>query len=153
MILKCDFFTHFGSCFLKLHDVSTSHLEALVPINEPWTGIPAAPDLPPAPASWASPAKENITWPRLLDERSKPREVSRNTIQSEWKSHITNSCLFYKLQGPLVQFNTNDTGWGDQWAMLPPKTFGGFFFQLIYVATFLGCMWWLDGSSFLVQQW
>ena len=23
------------------------------PINEPWTGIPAAPDLPPAPASWA----------------------------------------------------------------------------------------------------
>ena len=29
MILKCDFFTHFGSCFLKLHDVSTSHLEAL----------------------------------------------------------------------------------------------------------------------------
>ena len=30
MILKCDFFTHFGSCFLKLHDVSTSHLEALV---------------------------------------------------------------------------------------------------------------------------
>ena len=30
MILKCDFFTQFGSCFLKLHDVSTSHLEALV---------------------------------------------------------------------------------------------------------------------------
>ena len=30
MILKCDFFTRFGSCFLKLHDVSTSHLEALV---------------------------------------------------------------------------------------------------------------------------
>ena len=30
MILKCDFSTHFGSCFLKLHDVSTSHLEALV---------------------------------------------------------------------------------------------------------------------------
>ena len=28
--LKCDFFTHFGSCFLKLHDVSISHLEALV---------------------------------------------------------------------------------------------------------------------------
>ena len=26
MILKCDFFTHFGSCFLKLHAVSTSHL-------------------------------------------------------------------------------------------------------------------------------
>ena len=30
MILKCEFFTHFGSCFLKLHDVSTSQLEALV---------------------------------------------------------------------------------------------------------------------------
>ena len=30
MILKCDFFTHFGWFFLKLHDVSTSHLEALV---------------------------------------------------------------------------------------------------------------------------
>ena len=30
MILKCDFFTHFGSCFLKLHDVLTSHLEAIV---------------------------------------------------------------------------------------------------------------------------
>ena len=30
MILKCDFFIHFGSFFLKLHDVSTSHLEALV---------------------------------------------------------------------------------------------------------------------------
>ena len=30
IILKCDFFTHFGSFFLKLHDVSTSHLEALV---------------------------------------------------------------------------------------------------------------------------
>ena len=28
--LKCEFFTHFGSCFVKLHDVSTSHLEALV---------------------------------------------------------------------------------------------------------------------------
>ena len=30
---KCDFFTHFGSFFLRLHDVSTSHhshLEALV---------------------------------------------------------------------------------------------------------------------------
>ena len=30
MILKCELFTHFGSCFLKLHDVSTSQLEALV---------------------------------------------------------------------------------------------------------------------------
>ena len=29
-ILKCEFFTHFGSFVLKLHDVSTSHLEALV---------------------------------------------------------------------------------------------------------------------------
>ena len=53
MILKCEFFTHFGTCFLKLHDVSTSQLEALV------------------------------TRPRLLVERSKRREVSRNTIQSE----------------------------------------------------------------------
>ena len=29
-ILKCELFTHFGSCFLKLHDVSTSQLEVLV---------------------------------------------------------------------------------------------------------------------------
>ena len=28
MILKCELFTHFGSCFLKLYDVSTSQLEA-----------------------------------------------------------------------------------------------------------------------------
>ena len=31
------------------------------PVNEPRTGIPAAPDLPLAPASWVFPAKENIT--------------------------------------------------------------------------------------------
>ena len=30
MILKCELFSHFGSCFLKLHGVSTSQLEALV---------------------------------------------------------------------------------------------------------------------------
>ena len=30
MILRCELFTHFGSCFLKLHDMSTSQLEALV---------------------------------------------------------------------------------------------------------------------------
>ena len=30
MILKCELFTHFGSCVLKLHDMSTSQLEALV---------------------------------------------------------------------------------------------------------------------------
>ena len=29
MLLKCEFFTHFGSCFLKLHDFSTSHIETL----------------------------------------------------------------------------------------------------------------------------
>ena len=28
VILECEFFTHVGSCFLKLHDVSTSQLEA-----------------------------------------------------------------------------------------------------------------------------
>ena len=28
--MKCEFSTHFGSCFLKLHDISTSRLEALV---------------------------------------------------------------------------------------------------------------------------
>ena len=56
------------------------------PINEPRTGIPAAPDLPPAPASWEIPAMENITWPRLLDERPKRRESFQNTIQSESNS-------------------------------------------------------------------
>ena len=30
MILKCEIFTHFGSFVLKLHNVLTSHLEALV---------------------------------------------------------------------------------------------------------------------------
>ena len=28
--LKCELFIHFGSCFSKLQDVSTSQLEALV---------------------------------------------------------------------------------------------------------------------------
>ena len=30
MILRCELFTHFGSCLLKRHDVSTSQLEAMV---------------------------------------------------------------------------------------------------------------------------
>ena len=76
----------------KKSDRSYIHKEKR-PINEPLTGIPAAPDLPPAPASWAVPAKENITWPRLLVERSKRREVSGNTIQSEWKNHISISWI------------------------------------------------------------
>ena len=59
-----------GSCFLKLHNVSTSQLEALV--------------------TW------NITWPRLLVERSKRCEVSRNTIQSEWKIHISIRESYFK---------------------------------------------------------
>ena len=29
-ILKCEFFTHFGSCFLTLYNVSTSQQKALV---------------------------------------------------------------------------------------------------------------------------
>ena len=31
-------------------------------------------DLPPAPASWAVPVNQNITWPRFLDEKPKRRE-------------------------------------------------------------------------------
>ena len=42
------------------------------------------------------PAKENIMWPRLLVETSKRREVSRNTILSEWK--ITFQCHEYRIQ-------------------------------------------------------
>ena len=55
------------------------------PINEPRTRIPAAPDLAPAPALWAVAANENITWPRLLVEKSKRRELFQNMIQSESK--------------------------------------------------------------------
>ena len=51
------------------------------PINESWTAIPIAPDLPPAPASWAFPAKQNITWPRFLVEKPKRRESFQNTMQ------------------------------------------------------------------------
>ena len=38
-----------------------------------------------------------LTWPRLLDERSKRREVSRNTTQSEWKNHISISSLKFSI--------------------------------------------------------
>ena len=55
------------------------------PINEPQTRIPAAPDLPPAPASWAVPANENITWPRFWDENPKRRGEFQNPIQIESK--------------------------------------------------------------------
>ena len=51
--LKCEIFTHFGPFVLKLHDVSTSHLEALV------------------------------TYEMSLDERSKRCDVSKQTIQRE----------------------------------------------------------------------
>ena len=60
-------------------------------INEPWTGIPAAPDLPPSSASWAFPAKENITWPRLLVEKPERRESFQNSIQSELNSFDFNN--------------------------------------------------------------
>ena len=63
-------------CYQVKSERSHLHKEKQ-PINEPWTGLPAAPDLPPAPASWAV-SREKITWPRLLDERSKRREVSQN---------------------------------------------------------------------------
>ena len=31
VVLKCEFFTHFGSCLLKLHDILTSQLEVMFP--------------------------------------------------------------------------------------------------------------------------
>ena len=43
-------------------------------IKEPRTRIAAAPDLPPAPASWAVPTNQNITWSKLLGEKPKRRE-------------------------------------------------------------------------------
>ena len=62
--------------------------------------IPTTPDLPPSPASWAVPASQNITRPRLLLEKLKRREdfqlgskVSSNVFivkkiitSSQWKS-------------------------------------------------------------------
>ena len=42
--------------------------------------IPAAPNLPPAPAFWAVPANENITWPILLAEKPKRRELFQNKV-------------------------------------------------------------------------
>ena len=47
------------------------------------TGVPTAPDLAPAPASWAVPTDQNITWPMLLVEKPKRHEGFQNTIQSE----------------------------------------------------------------------
>ena len=38
MILKCECFTHFGSCLLKLHDISTSQLDASVTRCFPFAG-------------------------------------------------------------------------------------------------------------------
>ena len=64
------------------------------PINEPRTGLPAAPDLQPAPASWAFLTKENIMWPRLLVEKPKRRESFQNTIQSESNSFSSMPCMF-----------------------------------------------------------
>ena len=69
------------------------------PIHEARTGIPAAPDLPPAPPSWAVPANENFTRPRLLVEKPKRREPFQNMIQSESKFiHFNNSIVLHSAK-------------------------------------------------------
>ena len=64
---------------------SACHLEVLVTWCFPRTRTQTATDLPPAPASWAVPMNENITWPRLLDEKPKHCEEFQSTIQCESK--------------------------------------------------------------------
>ena len=73
-------------CFLlALVGILVLSSETECPLALQWSPIPVA--------SWAFPVKENFTWSRLLDERSKCREVSRNTIQTEWKNHISISWI------------------------------------------------------------
>ena len=53
-------------------------------------------------AQEAFPAKENITWPRLLVEKPKHRESFQNTIQSE----LNSLTVFHHLFTRIVSFRT-----------------------------------------------